>query len=189
MKIAAISGILGSTLITFLILMATLLSPWFSWQQNALSDLGVGEVALIFNSTVFTGGLLNLIFSYGIKKYLPKNSKSIFGVASLILASISLSLVGIFTIDYSLIHTIVALCYFLLSPIALILISLGAKNLKIKRLSLYLGSLTLIAILLLPIILISLSFEVGFAVPEIIHSLILGIWTMYMASNLFRFHN
>ncbi|MBK5133548.1 hypothetical protein JJE00_03870 [Candidatus Bathyarchaeota archaeon] len=42
MKIAAISGILGSTLITLLILMATLLSPWFSWQQNALSDLDVG---------------------------------------------------------------------------------------------------------------------------------------------------
>lgn len=47
MKIAAISGILGSTLFTLLILMVTLLLPWFSWRQNALSDFGVGEVALI----------------------------------------------------------------------------------------------------------------------------------------------
>ena len=72
MKIFAISGILGSTLITLLILMATLLLPWFSWQQNALSGFGVVEVALIFNLTVFIGGLLNLIFFMGLKNACPK---------------------------------------------------------------------------------------------------------------------
>ena len=187
MRLAGICGILGSTLITIIILLATMLSPWFSWQQNALSDLGIGEVALFFNGAVFSGGLLNLIFSFGVKEYLPKNTKSLFGVGLLMIASTSLALVGIFTIAYSLIHSLIALSYFLLSPIAAILIGFSLKDQQTKKLSITTGFLALAAILLLPMLLFVLPIQVGFAVPEIIHSLILSIWTIYIASKLLKF--
>lgn len=186
MHLAGICGILGSTLITLIVLLATMLSPWFSWQQNALSDLGIGEVALIFNGAVFSGGLLNLIFSFGVKEYLPKNKKSLFGVGLLMIASISLALVGVFTIDYSLIHSLVALSYFLLSPIAAILIGFSLKDQQTKKFSIITGFLALAAILLLPMLLFVLPIQAGFAVPEIIHSLILSIWTIYIASKLLK---
>ena len=185
-RIAGFCGIIGSALITILVLFATLLSPWFSWEQNALSDLGVGEVALIFNVAVFFGGLLNLIFSIGVKEYLEKTKKSFFGVAFLMIASISLTLVGIFTIDFPIIHALVALSFFLLSPLALLLIGLNFKDNQTKNLSITLGSLSLAAILLLPIALIVLPIQAGFAIPEIIHSIILGIWTIIIATKMLR---
>ncbi len=178
MILAGACGILGSTLNTIIVLLAAFLSPWFSWQQNALSDLGVGEVALIFNATVFFGGILNLFFSIGLRGYLTKSNKSLIGVALLVIASISLSLVGIFTIEYSLLHSLVALSYFLLPPIALLLISSTDKDNQTKKISFIMGFLALVAILLLPLPFFVLSIQVGFAVPEIIHSLILATWTI-----------
>lgn len=76
MRIFWIRGLLGTTFITVLVLLATIRSPWFSWLQHALGDLGVSEVAFLFNVSGFIGGLLNLIFSYGIKEYQNKETKN-----------------------------------------------------------------------------------------------------------------
>lgn len=100
------------------------------------------------------------------------------------LSSLSLALVGIFTIEFSLIHTLVSLGYFLLAPIGLLLIGFGVNDHKLRKLSLITGPLAIIAILILPIILMILPFESGFAIPEIIHSLILGIWTISISHNM-----
>jgi hypothetical membrane protein len=178
-RLAGICGVLGSFIVIAIVLLATWLSPWFSWQKNALSELGVGEVSVLFNSAVFIGGLLILIFSFGVRKYINQRLRTDLGVVLLMLASLCLALVGIFTVEFSLIHAVVSLGYFLFAPIGLLLIGLGANDHKVRILSLVIGSLALIAILILPIIPIILPFEFGFAVPEIIHSFILGIWIIY----------
>jgi hypothetical membrane protein len=101
------------------------------------------------------------------------------------LASLSLALVGVFTVESSFMHALFALGFFMLAPVALFLMGYATKDNLVRRLSIASGSLALIAILLLPAILIALPFEVGFAVPEIIHGLILGIWPIYMSIKLF----
>ena len=189
LRLGGICGILSSFLIIVIVLYATWQSPWFNWQKNAISDLGVGEVSTLFNSTVVVGGFLNLIFSFGVQEYTNKNLKTNLGVSLLMVSSLCLTLVGIFTIESSLIHAVVALGFFLLAPIGQLLIGFGTQDQKIKKISLLIGSLALTAILILPIILIAMPIKVGFAVPEIIHAFILGIWTLYMTFNMFRFHN
>jgi hypothetical protein len=69
MRFAGVCGILGSVLPLIMILSATLLSSWFRWDKNALSELGVGEQALLFNSAILLGGLLNLLFALGLRQY------------------------------------------------------------------------------------------------------------------------
>ena len=45
----------------------------FSWRTNALSDLGVSDVANIFNYSLIISGILNFIFSIGLFRYYNKN--------------------------------------------------------------------------------------------------------------------
>ena len=188
-KTAALCGILASFIILVFVLLATWLSPWFSWQKHALSNLGVGEVSTLFNGTVIVGGLLNFFFYFGFKEYATNNSKTSFGVGLLMLSSLCLALVGVFTIESSLMHALVALGFFLFAPIGLLFIGFSDQDHKTKKTSLTMGSLALIVILVLPLILDMLSFEVGFAVPEIFHALILGTWTLSIAVKMIRFQN
>jgi hypothetical membrane protein len=71
-RIAGISGILASTLPLIMIFTSTVLENSFSWNKNALSDIGVSQTAWLFNSALVIGGLLNLLFVVGLRNYLGK---------------------------------------------------------------------------------------------------------------------
>ena len=172
-----------------MVIASTIFSPWFRWDTNALSELGVGEVSLLFNSAVIIGGILNLIFALGLNHYLPRKKLAKTGVALIMLGSISLALIGIFTVSYPILHAIVALAEFLLAPTGFILIGFSTKENTIKKLSITNGIAALTAILIFPIILILLSLEVGFAVPELIEALIVSIWIVFMGTKLLKFKN
>ncbi|HKM59528.1 MAG TPA: hypothetical protein VJY36_01510 [Candidatus Bathyarchaeia archaeon] len=58
--IAGISGIIASTLPLITIFVSTMLEKSFSWNKNALSDIGVSQTAWLFNIALISGGLLNL---------------------------------------------------------------------------------------------------------------------------------
>ena len=60
LRLAGISGIISSTLPLLMILASTILDKSFSWNKDALSDIGVSQLAWLFNSALFVGGLLNL---------------------------------------------------------------------------------------------------------------------------------
>ena len=184
---AGLCGIVGSILTITLVILATILSPWFRWDTNALSELGVGEVSLIFNSAVIIGGLLHLIFAFGIRDYLSDGKFVKTGVALIMLGSISLALVGIFTISYPMLHGIVALAEFLLAPIGIILIGYISKEDVIRNLSIITGISALIAILAFPIILFFLPFKIGFAIPKLIEGLIVAVWIIFMGTKLLKF--
>jgi len=72
LRLAGLCGILGSVLPLFMVLLATFLSTWFSWNENALSELGVGGQSLLFNSAMLIGGALNFLFALGLYKYLGR---------------------------------------------------------------------------------------------------------------------
>ena len=186
-RLATISGIISSTLPLLMILTSTILEKSFSWNKDALSDIGVSQIAWLFNSALFVGGLLNLLFVFGLRYYLGKTGLLKIGVILIIVSSFSLALVGVFTEDYSIIHGLVALGYLLLAPLGLICIGWGEKSQQIRRVSLGLGITALLAILGLPIITFVANLQIGFAVPEFLESLVLSIWTFWVSLKLIRY--
>ncbi len=182
--IAGLCGILGSVLPLIMVLAATFLSSWFSWETNALSELGVGEESVLFNSAMLLGGVLNFLFDIGLYRYFNKEKQARTGVTSIMLSSVFLALSGIFTIDCHLMHVIVALGYFVLAPAGFIIIGYRTKDSMIKKLSIAFGIAALAAILILPIIIYVTPFNVGFAVPELIEALIILVWAVFMSTKL-----
>lgn len=65
-RLSGISGIISSILPLIMILASTVLEESFSWNRNALSDIGVSHLAWLFNSALVIGGLLNLLFAVGL---------------------------------------------------------------------------------------------------------------------------
>src|SRR5665647_184835 len=185
-RLAGISGIISSTLPLIMIFASTILDKSFSWNKDALSDIGVSQLSWLFNSALVVGGLLNLMFAFGLRNYLNKVRGLKIGVSLIIVSSISLSLVGVFTENYSIIHALVALGYLLLTPLGLICIGWGDKNYQIGKVSFVLGLTSLFAILGLPIITFVAKLQVGFAVPEFLESLVLSIWTFWVSLKLIR---
>jgi hypothetical membrane protein len=180
-RIAGISGILASTMPLMMIFVSTLLEKSFSWNRNALSDIGVSQNAWLFNSALIAGGFLNLIFAFGLRSYLGNTRRLKMGVWLFIASSIFLALVGVFTENYSIIHGLVALGYLLLAPSGLVFIGLGKKGREIGKVSLVLGILALLSLIILPVIIFGLNLQVGFAVPEFSESLVLSIWTFWVS--------
>ena len=180
-------GIVSPILTIIMIITSTIISPWFRWDTNALSELGVGDVSILFNSAVIVGGVLNFLFTLRIREYLPKEKLVKAGVALIMLGSVSLILVGFFTVSYPILHGIVALAEFVLAPIGFILIGYTAKENKIKKISIVTGIAALISILIFPAILLALPLKVGFAVPELIEALIVSVWIIFMGTQLLKF--
>jgi len=186
LRLGGLCGILGSVLELGMVFAATVISPWFRWNTNALSELGVGEVSLIFNSAVIIGGVLNFIFALGVRKYLSERRVVRIGAALIMLSSVCLAFVGVFTIAYHFAHAIVSLGYFVSAPIGFILIGLGTERGTIRTPSIVTGIAALLAILILPMIFLVMPFKVGFAVPEMIEALILAAWMVFMGVKLLR---
>jgi hypothetical membrane protein len=153
----------------FLIILNILISPWFSWYKNALSDLGVHQYGFIFNSAIFTEGIINgfYFFFYG------KNSRQRFLI---IIGSFSLSLVGVFNENFHLLHLIFALIYFILMPIYIILNSGYTENLN-KFFNIIIGTASLFVI----IVGILSSFRLiprilGLGVYEMLEAVLISMW-------------
>ena len=183
-RIAGLSGIISSTLPLIMIFASTVLEKTFSWNKDALSDIGVSSLGWLFNSALIAGGLLILLFAVGLKKYLGKTRWLKVGVFLIIVSSISLALVGVFTENYSIIHGLVALGYLLLAPLGLICIGWGEKSNEFGKISLLLGITALLVIFGLPIITFTANLQIGFAVPEFIESLMVSIWTFWVSLKL-----
>jgi len=190
LRFGGFCGISGSVLSLTLVLVATVLSPWFSWENNALSELGVGEVSLLFNGAMLIGGLLIFFFALGLRKYFLNGNRLVkVGVNLIIVASVLLALVGVFTFDMMLMHGIVSLGPLLLAPLGFVFIGFGTEESTIRKFSIGCGAAALVSILLLPMIILFLSLKVGFAVPEIINTTITTVWLFGMGTKLIKHKN
>jgi hypothetical membrane protein len=185
LRFAGFCGILGSTAPLIMILLSTFLAKWFRWDSNALSDLGVSEQALLFNSAVLLGGLLDFCFAVGLSRSLSKSMLSKAGVLSIMASGVCLALVGVFTTDYLAMHAVVAIGYFFLAPVGFLLIGAGVKS-AIRKVSVTCGIGAFFAILVLPILAATLPFKIGFAIPELAESLVISAWTIFISTRLIR---
>jgi hypothetical membrane protein len=169
-----------------MVLIASQLSGWFRWEVNALSQLGVGNVAILFNSAIFIGGCLNTVFAMGLHHSLQGGALKHVGIMFFVVSSICFAMVAIFTVTYPVLHGLFALNYFISAPVSIILIGIQSPDQEMRTLSLGCGLAALFAILALPFILLLAPFSVGFAVPELIEGVILAVWTIWMSIHLFQ---
>ena len=161
----------------------------YSWKTNALSDLGVSDVANIFNYSLIISGILNFIFSIGLFRYYNKNIVLIIGSILLIIGGASLSFVGIFTEADGILHLYSAIGFFTIAPLSFIIFGIYFIRIDLKNkgyFSIILGVSSLLVI--------SAFFNswhqyinVGFAVPEIIEAILICLWISWMSYDLYNY--
>ncbi|MGC8496772.1 MAG: DUF998 domain-containing protein [Thermoplasmata archaeon] len=164
-----IAGIIGPIVALLFIFYSVTMYPHFSWYNNYLSDLGVGKTAPFFNYPLIFEGIMNFIFAIGFAYALQKGAWSKIGAILLIIGGASLALVGIFnenSADH--IHYYVAMGYFVILPISLIVI--GFVN--YKRFKIY----SIITIVLAIVALIVILSHGQHAIPELSEALLLSAW-------------
>lgn len=186
-KFAGLIGIIAPILGLSAVFASTLLWKDFSWSQNALSDIGISPVADIFNYSLILVGVLNFVFALGFVKAYAKGALFYLGGIILILGGGSLSLVGIFTEDYGALHSYVSIGYFILFPIAMILVGAAFKkaNMSIEGYLSTLAGISALFVILSAIILRwNVSLGLGFAVPEIAEAIIIAAWITWRGANL-----
>ena len=126
-RVAGACGITSQLVGLVVILVVISNSPWFRWTEYDISVLGVeGSATALFNWGLILTGLLSLVFTIGLWKSLIISRVGRFGVASLLLGSISISLVGIFPRTADLPHDSASIAFFILITLALLLVGVAA---------------------------------------------------------------
>jgi hypothetical membrane protein len=182
LRIAGWCGVLGTAISSVLLFHAIHLAPWFSWQNNSLSDLagsGAGASAAWFTASVMLQGGLMTIAVLGVWLWLRPGKLAAASSAVLLVSSVALLLVGVFPKSSGAPHFAVAATYFLTAPLGLALMGISLWR-KGKRLH---GALTASASLAAFLSIASVP-SGGFAVPEVLAGLFVGVWTYAMGCNL-----
>jgi hypothetical membrane protein len=174
-KAYALFGIFGSLLLYISIVISLILSPWFSWENNALSDLGhavTSDAAAIFNMGLLFSGFLLMIYASTIFKKHAKYSSY-----CLLISTFFVELVATFNETYGPIHFTVVVPHF-------IMLSLTSIVYTVERKSIF--AFATFLIVMFSWIIYSLDiFNVGIAVPETISKLVV-LWIMYSAIKIYR---
>lgn len=122
LRLAGLCGVASPVAALSFIFLAISYSPWFSWTENALSDLGVSSAAAIFNSGIILAGLLLTIFAVGFIKRVGKGPLRFAGALLLVLGAVSFMAVGVFPESSEWVHFYVSAAFFTLELIGLLLI-------------------------------------------------------------------
>ncbi|RLF94442.1 hypothetical protein DRN45_03380 [Thermococci archaeon] len=173
-KFLGICGILAPVIAFIAISLSIYMHPWFSWRENALSDLGALGVTYntIFNMGLIVTALVSLIFASG----LPKITKDKIGRAGnlfFVISIVFLLLIGIFPESTSP-HKSVSVAFYTFATVSLVLIGIGLMRKRSER------KYGLFTVLLLGTALF-LCFGFSWpaiAVPEIIGAGAIGIWSI-----------
>ncbi len=180
-KIAGACGIIAPVILLLSILAAIFYAPWFSWTDNALSDLGVsGMPAYLFNGSLAVSGFLMLIFGTGLYMNFPDRIPKA-GSILFILSSAMLSGVGVFTLDTRFLHILCAGSFFILSAVAIILIGIWEmKNRKQGKIPIALGILSGIMWII--------PWGAGIAINEITSALFICLFSVIHGKELLKVH-
>jgi hypothetical membrane protein len=181
LRIAGVCGVLTPIIVLTLILLAIYYSPWFSWTENALSDLGVqGTAAILFNLSLVVGGVLTVIFAIGLREILLNKTLGRIGMLIFILDGAMLCAIGIFPETAGDIHFYVSVAFFVLLPMSLFLNGVAMMQEPSER---KLGLFTIIAGIVAATVWM-LPWR-AVAIPEIIAALAVSVWSIVLGIRLF----
>lgn len=182
LRIAGLCGIAAPVIAFSCIFLAISMSPWFSWSANALSNLGVGEAAWVFNSGLMTGGILMMIFAAGLLVAFRGRTLGRVGAIFFFFDTVALFGIGLFSEAAGDIHSYFSVAFFVLFPLSLFLLGASAVMTGSKKF----GSFTIVDGILaaLPWV---FSWD-GVAIPEAISALFASIWIMAEGARLYLGH-
>jgi len=160
------------------IIISIILSPGFSFTNNALSDLGVWKNhGIIFNAGLAISGFMIVIFSADMFRRARSPWKSV--SASTILVGIFLVFVGVFNENFGKIHFLFSVLFFV-SLAFVILLSIFLLIRARQHLSATIFSLLFLcaaASWLLPLI----DVVSNVAIPETVSALVGCVWLIWLA--------
>ena len=182
LKVAGGCGVAGPLVALSLIALAISSSPEFSWTENALSDLGVGGSAGLFNSGLIIGGLLIGVFAVGLWKSIRGRTLGNVGGFTFLLTAAALCAVGIFPETAGDIHLYVSVAFFVLLVISLWLVGAALVQLREKML----GLLLIIVGLFAAAVWALYSVWPSLALPETISALAAFACLIVLGVRLFR---
>jgi hypothetical membrane protein len=172
------------------VLLATVLSPTFTWSGNALSNLGkTGHEAattltvVTFNGGLVVGSLFGIGFAYALLRY-RRNRGELLGGVVLALSFLALGMVGVFPQGTDL-HFPSALSFYGLLSVGLWLYGAGNLLAGARRL----GAITVVmgVVNILAWVGWTLTGSLlrdGLAIPEIVGATLLAVWVIGTASRL-----
>ena len=123
--ISALCGLLAPLTGLVFIVSAVLISPWFSWTGNWLSDLGrTGTAAVLFNTGIILAGFLGVVFAFGMRKRFD----TFLGTVLFFLGMVAFTGIGLFPETTGNLHLGAALAAFFMLSCSLIPIGLSLKK-------------------------------------------------------------
>jgi hypothetical membrane protein len=184
LKITAACGILGMLVLYMSMFTAILVSPWFSWTGNALSDLGniTRSSSPIFNFGLIVSGIIIAIFPLGLRAKTKTIPLEHLGTIAFLVAAIALVGVGIFPENYILEHLITAGTMFLLNTVGLFLFGIAfIRSDSMKEL----GAVSVLLAIASAVIWVPI-WGPGIAIPEMIASVAVYILILVLSARLLR---
>ncbi len=180
-RFAGLCGIIGPLIALTGIVVAILLSPWFNWFTNALSDLGhpSNPAAPIFNTSLILAGLFTLVLTFWLLRHQVFEGSVIGVIAAilLIIAQFFLIGIGVFHEGYGYTHFVVSLGFFVMLLLAGMIY--GVRLMQEKHLRL-IGAMAFILALISALIWVAYFLNLmpftGVAIPEIISAVTAIIW-------------
>lgn len=122
----ALFGVVGPLVAYFFIGASIMLSPWFSWRSNALSDLGhsvKSDVAPLFNLGLLLAGFFIVIYSITTFRNHARYTSYCLSVSAL-----TLQLIATFDEVYGSFHLIVSILFFVLISFASVTYAVEGKS-------------------------------------------------------------
>lgn len=191
-RFAGLCGIIGPLIALIGIVAAILVSPWFNWFTNALSDLGhpwmlggsngtpgLNPAAPIFNTSLSFAGLITLMMTVWLIRH-QVFERSVIGIIAAILLTIAqffLIGIGIFHEGFGYTHFVVSVGFFVTLLIAGMIY--GVRLMQERHLRL-IGIMAFILALVSALTWVAYYLNVlpftGVAIPEIISAITAIIW-------------
>jgi hypothetical membrane protein len=173
-RVYVLFGVFGPLLFYMSIAASLVLSPWFSWETNALSDLGhavTSDVAGVFNLGLLLAGFLLMIYAMTAFKKHAKYSSYF-----LLVSAFFVQLLAVINESYGGLHYAVAVPHFLMLSVNSIVYSIEKRSAF---------ALATFLVVMFTWLLYALNiFSVGIAVPETVSKLVL-LWIMYSALRIY----
>lgn len=178
----ALCGVVEPLVVSIFVLLAIFASPWFSWTENALSDLGMhGGAAVLFNFGLIVGGVLRSVFAARVWQTTGTGRTGRVGSLLLIFDAVSLSLIGVFPESAGALHLYVSVAFFALLALSLltmgVAVILEAGELRRGLLTILLGVFSA---------LVWIPKWGGAAIPEALAYLAGSVWLVTMGVRLLR---
>jgi hypothetical membrane protein len=187
LKISGACGIVTPVVAFTCILLAIAYYPPFSWTNNALSDLGVqeGATSILFNYGLTISGILAAVFGSGLRGLFHGKTLGPSGAMLFLLATVSLTAIGVFNENYEPMHWYASVAFFVLFPLSMLLIAAAFLNQGQMKLGLF--TFAVAAIAASPwITYFAVRYVEGVAIPEAISALAASAWAIALGERMLK---